>query len=48
MAEPRACHGSASSPTSEIGSPTMSRTLNRLWPMPVTRSSSRRAGPMAR
>ncbi len=35
MAEPRACHGSASRPTSEIGSPTTSRTLNRLWPMPV-------------
>ena len=44
MARPRACHGSASRPMSEMGSPISSRTLNRLWPKPSTRSSSRRAG----
>ena len=43
-ARSRPCHGSASSPMSDIGMPRSSRTLNRLWPRPVTRISSRPAG----
>ncbi len=47
-ASARPCQGNTTSPISDTGTPSSTRTFSTLWRIPVTRSSSNRIGPAAR